>query len=151
MWNGKYVIGITDNSAITCDEIINTTTTVPTITVPTKSTSTNIYILLAFLWSKIVLLIAISVYCSFIKYQRKQNNYYRIASQIANLKKFYINNCIINMESNHKLKENQIENCTFYYFDGRINLEGHRCIISGIGKSEAIYFTISILLKKEGH
>ena len=56
--NDKYAGGIMDDSVITCDEIIETTITVPTTTVPTKSTSTktvpvtckteNFYILFAF-------------------------------------------------------------------------------------------------------
>ena len=46
--NGKYLGSIADDSAATCDEIIATTKTVPTITFPTKSNWRNFYILLAF-------------------------------------------------------------------------------------------------------
>ena len=45
----KYLASITDDSGITFDEIIETTNTVPTKTVLTKSTSTNFYVLLNFL------------------------------------------------------------------------------------------------------
>ena len=49
----NYLGSIIDDSVITCDEIIDTTKTlpiklIPTITVPAKSTSTNCYILRAF-------------------------------------------------------------------------------------------------------
>ena len=37
-------------------------------------------------------------------------------SQILNYEKFYINKCIIKMESNDKLKEINIKNRTCYYF-----------------------------------
>ena len=39
--NGKYVRGITDNSVITCDEIINRTKSILTKTVPTKDNLEN--------------------------------------------------------------------------------------------------------------
>ena len=35
----------------------------------------------------------------------------------------YINNCIMKMESNDKLKEIDIKNCKCYYFDGIIKIE----------------------------
>ena len=53
------------------------------------------------------------------------------------------------MESNHKLKENQIKHCTCYYFDGLTNLEGYRCIISGISKSGAINLMQNIYFTEE--
>ena len=40
-----------------------------------------------------------------------------------NQEKFYINKCIINMESNEKLKEINIKNLTCYYFDDIIKTE----------------------------
>ena len=39
------------------------------------------------------------------------------------LKKFYINKCIINMDSNDELKEIDIENRACYYFDDIIKIE----------------------------
>ena len=59
-----------------CDETIETKT-VPTKSISTKasltkSTSMDFYILLAFLLITIALLIAVSIYCFFIKYQTKQ-------------------------------------------------------------------------------
>ena len=59
--NCKYLASTADDSMITFGEIIETTKTVPA-----KSTSTNI--LLAFLLITIALLIAVSIYCHFIKY-----------------------------------------------------------------------------------
>ena len=75
--NGKYVGSITDNSVIKCDQIIKETKTVPIKstsikTVLTKCTSTNFYILLAFLLITIALLILGSICCYLIKYQAKQ-------------------------------------------------------------------------------
>lgn len=56
--NSKYVGSITKESAITCDEIIDTTISTLTKTVPTKSSSINFYILLAILLVTVALLIA---------------------------------------------------------------------------------------------
>ena len=64
------------NSVITCDEITGTTKTIPTnfneekVTCKTK----NFYILFTFLIITLVLLIAISIYCCFIKYRTKQKH-----------------------------------------------------------------------------
>ena len=60
--NGNFLRSITDDFVIMCDEIINRTKTVPTKTFPTKSTSTNFYILLACLLINIALLVAASIY-----------------------------------------------------------------------------------------
>ena len=59
--NCKYLASTADDSIITFGEIIETTKTVPT-----NGTSTNI--LLAFLLITIALLVAVSIYCYFIKY-----------------------------------------------------------------------------------
>ena len=64
--NGKYFASIIDSSVITCNEIIETTKTVPT-----KSFSTGFYILPTFLLTIISLLIALSIYCYLIKYKAK--------------------------------------------------------------------------------
>ena len=45
-------------------------------------------------------------------------------SQMTNQKKFYINKCIINMESNDELKEIDIKNRICCYFDEIIRTEG---------------------------
>ena len=63
-WKNARSIG---DLVITCDEIIEETKTIQakntsTKTIPTKCTSTNFYILLAFLLIAIVLLISVSVY-----------------------------------------------------------------------------------------
>ena len=45
-------------------------------------------------------------------------------SKMTKLEKFYINKCIIKIESNDKLKEIAIKNCTCYYFNDIIKIEG---------------------------
>ena len=77
--NGRYAESIIGNSVIRCDEIIKTTKSILTKTVPTKSTSTNnkekklickmknFYFLIVFLLITMTLLIAVSIYF-FIKY-----------------------------------------------------------------------------------
>ena len=62
-----------------CDEIIEKTknTSIKTIltkSISTKSNSKNFYILLGFLLITITLLIAVSIYCYFIKYKQKQEH-----------------------------------------------------------------------------
>ena len=86
--NGKYVESIIGDSVIMCDEIIKETKTIPT-----KSTSTNFYILLAFLLSTISLLIAVSIYCYLIKYKNKTKLFITISLHV------------IKMENNDKLKD----------------------------------------------
>ena len=56
--NDKYLARTVDDSVITYDEIIVTKKIVPT-----KSTSTNLYVLITFLLITIALLIAFSIYC----------------------------------------------------------------------------------------
>ena len=79
--NGKYLATITDNSVITCDEIIDREA--KSYDKKTKSITTNFdeknvickiknfYILLSFLLITIALLIAVSIYCYLIKYRAK--------------------------------------------------------------------------------
>ena len=96
--NGKYLASIIDDSVVSCDEIIDTTKsilaktvsmkTVTTKTIPIKSNSKNFYVLLAFLLITIAFLIAVSIYCYFIKYPAKEKYYCHITSQI------YMNNII---------------------------------------------------------
>ena len=80
--NGKYLASIMDDSAITCDEIIEShdedteaklydeTKTIPTNFNGKKATckTQNFNILLAFLLITIGLLITVSIYCYLIKY-----------------------------------------------------------------------------------
>ena len=70
--NGKYLGYIIDDSLITCEKIIEETKNVLEKTVQTKCTSTNFYIVLAFLLIIIALLIVVIIYCYFTKYQAKQ-------------------------------------------------------------------------------
>ena len=80
--SGKYVGSVIQDSAITCDEIIEATKavqtkttsrkTVPSKTVSAKSTSTNFYILLALLLITIALLIAVNIYLYRRKYSSKK-------------------------------------------------------------------------------
>ena len=77
--NGKYLANIMDDSAVTCDKIIEPydeeTENILTNFNDKKAIckKQNFYILLAFLLITIVLLIAVSIYCYLIKYQAKQN------------------------------------------------------------------------------
>ena len=57
---------------ITYDEIIETD--FPTILMKAKQSNANFYILLAFLWITIALLIAVSIYYHLIKYRPNTNN-----------------------------------------------------------------------------
>ena len=74
--NEKYLTSVIDDSFITCHETIEETKTIPTnfsekcITSKKKS----FYILLAFLLTNNVLLIAASIDCHLIKYQVKQKH-----------------------------------------------------------------------------
>ena len=75
--NGKYLAIIMDNLAIMCDEIIQsyeegTNFSQKTITCKTR----NFYILLAFLWIIIALLIDLRIYYYIIKYWAKKKIYY---------------------------------------------------------------------------
>ena len=77
------------NSVVECDEIIDTTKTIPpkstsTKNVSAKSTLTNFYILLAFLLITIALLIAVNIYL--IKHRSKQEHLY---NQLKNRIRFY--------------------------------------------------------------
>ena len=63
--NGKYILSITGNSVVKCDDIIDITKDVPTKSiwtevVLTKHPSTNFYILLVLLLNTIALLIALA-------------------------------------------------------------------------------------------
>ena len=75
--NGKYLGVIIDNSVITYDEIIHAIKSISKKYVPTKTDKTtgnseNFYILLSFLLVIITLLIAVWIYCCFIKYLAKK-------------------------------------------------------------------------------
>ena len=78
--NGKYLASIMDDSAITCDQVIESndeeTKTIPTNFNEKKAIckTQNFYILLAFSLITIVLLIAVSIYCYLIKYRAKQKH-----------------------------------------------------------------------------
>ena len=79
--NGKYLASIIDNSVITCNEVINTTKTFATKTIPTDSKekkvnckTKNVYIFLIDLLITIALLITFSIYYYLIKYQVKQKH-----------------------------------------------------------------------------
>ena len=94
--NGKYAGSIIGDSAVICDEIIDTTKTVltkslstkstSTKTVPTKCTSTNFDISLAFLLTT-ALLIVVSIYSNLIKSRAKQKHLlpYRDTSKLKEI------------------------------------------------------------------
>ena len=75
-----YYASIMDDSAITCDEIIESydeeIKTIPTNFKEKKATTKvqNFYILIVFLLIIIALLIAVSINCYLIKYQAKQKH-----------------------------------------------------------------------------
>ena len=74
--NGKYLASIMDDSAIMCDEVLESynkeTKTIPSFNEMKAICKTqNFYILLAFLLNTITLLIAVSIYCYLIKYWEK--------------------------------------------------------------------------------
>ena len=73
--NRKYLISIKDDSAIICDEVIEsydyktkTRFNVKKVACETQ----NFYVLLAFLFTTVALLIAVSIYCYLITNQAKQ-------------------------------------------------------------------------------
>ena len=78
--NGKYLAGTMDNSASMCDKIIESyneeTETISTIFNEKKATCKmqSLNILLAFLLITVALLIAVSIYCYFVKYQAKKKH-----------------------------------------------------------------------------
>ena len=127
--NGKYLVSIMNDSAITCAEIIEPyhkeRKSILTYFNKNKATcETQIfYILLAFLLVAIALLIAVNMYSYLIKYRAKQIFFYHFTTQITNYEKFYINKYIIKMESNDELKEIDIKICTCYHFDDITKIE----------------------------
>ena len=66
--NGKYLASIMDDSAITCDGIIESYDKETNFNEKIACKTQNFYILLAFLLSTIALLIAASIYWYLIKY-----------------------------------------------------------------------------------
>ena len=100
---------------------------------------------LLFLLITIALLITLSVFCYLIKYQR--NIYYHCTPQIRSQEVFYINNCIIKTESNDKLKEIDINNCTCYYFDDIIKIEDFdpdNILIDKKSQENNLFYNISL-------
>ena len=83
--NGKNLASTMDNSAIMCDKIIESyneeTETISTIFNEKKATCKmqSLNILLAFLLITIALLIAVSIYCYFVKYQAKKKTFITIS------------------------------------------------------------------------
>ena len=78
---------MTDNSVITCDEIIEEKSKTVTTSFNEEKGSCktkNFSISLAFLVITIALLIAVSIYCYMIKHKANRNTYYHFTSQITN-------------------------------------------------------------------
>ena len=89
----KYLASITDDSVITCDEIIEL------YDKETKTFSTNFkaickkqsfYILLAFLLITIALLLSVNIYCYLIKYQAKPETFITTSSHKQQIKRNYV-------------------------------------------------------------
>ena len=78
--NGKYLASIIDDSAIICDEVIESydkeTKTILTNFNEKKAIfkTQNVYILLVFLLITILSFIAVSIYCYWIKHRAKQKH-----------------------------------------------------------------------------
>ena len=79
--NGKYLASIIDDSVIRCDKIIDADAEVKSHDEEIKSIPKNIicetksfYILLAFSIITTTLLIAVCIYCYFMKYKAKQKH-----------------------------------------------------------------------------
>ena len=71
----KYLASIMDDSAIMCDEVIESCSEEANSYGKKATCKTqNFYILLAFLLITIALLIAVSIYCYLIKYRAKQKH-----------------------------------------------------------------------------
>ena len=96
--SGSYLKSIIDDSAITCDEIIESynekTKKFPTNFNENKAIckTQNFYILFAFLLITIALLIAVIIYCYLIKYQAKQKHLLPFHDTNNELSKLYIDN-----------------------------------------------------------
>ena len=96
--NGKYLASILDNSAIMCDEVIESdnekTKTIPTNFNEKKSAckTQNFYNLHVFLLIAITFLIAVSIYCHLIKCRAKQKHLLPFHVTHNELKKLCINN-----------------------------------------------------------
>ena len=88
--NGRYMASIMNESEIMCDKVLESydkeTKTIPTNFNEKKAICKmqNFYILLAFLSTKIALLIAFSTYCYLIKIKQYKNIYYHFTPQIIN-------------------------------------------------------------------
>ena len=91
--------------------------------VPTKDTSTDFYILLAFLLINVALLIAISISCYLTKYQAKQKHLLPSDDTIDILKKIASYKYIIKTENNNKLKEIGFKNHTINYLNDITKIE----------------------------
>ena len=102
----------------TCNEIRDTTKSILTKTVPTKSNviQKNFNILLPFLLITTVLLIFFNINCYLIKLFIAL-----LRHKWQNESSFILIN--IYMESYDKLKENNIKSCKYYYFNDIIKIE----------------------------
>ena len=78
--------------------------------------------MLVFLLITVALLIAFSIYCYLIKYRAKQKLLLPCQYTINKLKKNWVLKTY-KIESNGKLKEINIKNCTCYYFNDIIKFE----------------------------
>ena len=125
--NGKYLASIMDDSAITCDEVIESynkeTKTIPTNFNEKKAIwKTQIFfILLAFLFITIAFLTAVSIYCYLL----------------------CINN--INEKMSNEFKDISIKNHTYYFFDDIINIKILIQIILKYMKSHTKIFLFTTL------
>ena len=103
--NNKYLASIIDSSVITCDKIIHSAKTFPTnFNRKMVTCKTRIYIFYLLFINYRIIIDSCYIYCYLTKNWAKQKDLLSYTSQITNSKKFFINKCIINMESNDQLK-----------------------------------------------
>ena len=81
----------------------------------------NFYILLAFLLITIALLISVSIYCYLIKYQAKQKHLIPFHDTNNELKQVLYQKYKLKMSN--KIKNIDIRNHTYYFFDDTINIK----------------------------
>ena len=81
--NGKYLV-LLDNSGIICDEIITSHGKTNFNGKKATCKMKDLYILLAFLLITVALMMAVSIYCYFIKYRAIHSICYHLTVQIAN-------------------------------------------------------------------
>ena len=95
---------------------------------------------MAYLLSNIALLILFSIYCYLRIYWVKQKHLLQFHKKNNELRKVYINKCVLKMSNN--VKDIDIKICTCYFFNDSINIENFYLI--NIKRDEKSYKNILI-------